>query len=370
MNFRRHLSMTIMKYDEPRRVLIALSGGVDSTMAAWLLTKEKWDVLGVHFLLSGGRKANAGKIEAVRAAARYLDVPLKIVDIRPSFERLVLQPFVDAYSKGFTPNPCVVCNEAVKFEYLFRMASQQGIPRIATGHYARVDREKGTTGIRLFRGHDPNKDQSYFLHRVGQAYLERVLFPLGEKTKSWVRDQAGRLGIPSHSAPESQEICFLSGNDYRQFIETRRGREAGKKGPIVDKTGKVLGEHHGAHRYTIGQRKGLGIASSSPYYVKELRPSANEVLVGRKQDLFSREVVAENVVWIEDRPCHGSELQAQIRYRHKASPGILHIPSPDKVRFVFHEPQWAVTPGQALVCYEGDRVLGGGWICKGNGKDF
>jgi len=362
--------MTPLRSDKPGGVLVALSGGVDSAMAAWFLKREGRNVRGVHFLLPGDEAAQAAKIDAVKAVSGRLEIPLDIVDIRSAFEEQVIKPFVDAYCKGLTPNPCVRCNPLVKFEYLARTADRLGIPLIATGHYARLTELGDGVGKSLLRGSDPDKDQSYFLHRLDRENLQRVVFPLGNLTKAQVRIRANELGVPSHSAPESQEICFLPDNDYRRFIEQRKRNGERPKGLIVDEAGTVLGEHLGAHRYTIGQRKGLGIASSRPYYVKELRPGADEVVIARKEALYSREVTAVGFKWIESVSHQGGELQAQIRYRHRATPGTLEIISPEKVRFVFHEPQWAVAPGQALVCYEGDRVLGGGWICKSDDKNL
>ena len=350
--------------------MVALSGGVDSAMAASLLKKGGWEVQGLHFLLPGPAEIQEQKTKTVRAIAAFLGIPLQLMDVRPLFEHLVLRPFMEAYFNGFTPNPCVLCNEVMKFEYLSRAAEEQQVPYVATGHYARLLRRENPIGISLLRGRDTGKDQSYFLHRVKARSLQMTLFPLGEKTKSWVRDRAREKEIPCHSLPESQEICFLAGGDYRQFIETRKGSVVEKTGRIVDSGGTVLGEHRGAHRYTIGQRKGLGIAAPRPLYVKEIRPRTNEIVVAPKEGLYSREVIARDVRWIGEKPSPGSEVMAQIRYRHRAAPGVLETARPGKIRFRFHEPQWAITPGQALVCYDGDRVLGGGWIWKGDEEDL
>ena len=346
-----------------------MSGGVDSAMTAWMLKKGGWEVHALHFLLPGPAKTLEKKTKAVRGISAFLGISLVLVDARPDFERLVLQPFTEEYFQGLTPNPCVICNEVMKFAGLFRTAGELGIPFIATGHYARVIREEHSEA-RLLRGVDPAKDQSYFLHRLASSCLRKTLFPLGDKKKPWVRERAKREKIPCHSFPESQEICFLAGKDYRGFIESRRGEGTPKKGRIIDRTGTVLGEHLGAHRYTIGQRKGLGIASSRPYYVREIRPATNEVVVARKEDLYFREVIAKDVKWIGGETPDSREVTAQIRYRHRAAPGILELISPGKIRLLFRKPQWAVTPGQALVCYDGDRVLGGGWICKENEEDI
>ncbi len=346
-----------------------MSGGVDSAMTAWMLKKCGWEVHALHFLLPGPAKTQEKKTETVHDISAFLGIPLVLVDVRPDFERLVVQPFTEEYFQGLTPNPCVLCNEVMKFAYLSRVAGELQIPFIATGHYARVIR-KERSGVMLFRGVDPGKDQTYFLHRLASPGLRKTLFPLGAKKKSWVRERAKAEKIPCHSFPESQEICFLAGRDYRCFIESRRGKGAEKKGRIINKTGAILGEHLGAHRYTIGQRKGLGIASSRPYYVMEIRPATNEIVVARKEDLYSRQVIARDVKWIGGEVPRDREVTAQIRYRHRAAPGILELVGSGRIRLLFRKPQWAVTPGQALVCYDGDRVLGGGWICKENEKDI
>ena len=351
--------------DQPSDIAVALSGGVDSSFAAAVLKKAGWEVYGVHFLLPSPSSVADNRIEGVTRITEYLGIPLEIIDIRDDFENLVINPFVTAYLKGLTPNPCVSCNPLIKFERLYRYVLENEIHCLATGHYVRLGKGEEEQGMGLWRGRDSKKDQSYFLHRLGQASLSRAVFPIGEMTKDEVRFRARDMGLPSHSSPESQEICFISGMDYRSFVEQRPGVMVRKNGAIVNREGEVLGEHHGIHGYTIGQRHGLGIASSRPYYVKEIRPEVNQVVVGRKEDLFSVTVDAGDFSWIGKIPPKGVfKAQAQIRYRHKAASGVLEVLSPDEVRFVFEKPQWGITPGQALACYDGDRLLGGGWIAK------
>jgi tRNA-specific 2-thiouridylase len=350
---------------KPASVVVALSGGVDSAVAAASLRRAGWEVYGLHFLLSDSLSRTDAKIATVKQVGEHLNIPLEILDLKKTFRRCVIDPFIDVYLKGLTPNPCVVCNQKIKFEFLFDYAKQHDIEYIATGHYVRIRKKDENQYFELLRGKDRRKDQSYFLHRLNQSFLSKVFFPLGESTKDEVRRQALEMGLPVHSVPESQEICFIPENDYRSFIENQRGPGVNEPGDIINNRGEVLGQHIGAFRYTIGQRQGLGIASSRPYYVKEIRPATNEVVVGRKEALFLTRLEAHGFSWIREVPARRvMEAQAQIRYRHRPAAGHLEVISSDKVEFIFDEPQWAVTPGQALVCYEGGRVLGGGWIRK------
>jgi tRNA-specific 2-thiouridylase len=352
---------------KPSAVMVALSGGVDSSLAAALLKEAGWRVMGLHLLLPTTPVRRKRKLGFAEQVADHLGIPLFVLDLREPFRREVIKPFTQAYLKGFTPNPCVVCNEIIKFDHLVEQAEKRGVRYVATGHYAILKRNEGTA-VSLWRGRDRRKEQSYFLHRLKPCHVERTLFPLGDVTKAETRALSKDKGLPTGAEPESQEICFLPDDNYRRLIDEMKGRTDDQPGIILTRDGVKVGEHLGIYRYTIGQRHGLGIASSRPYYVMGLNTGRNEVIVGRKEELFSSHAEAEAFNWVEGHP-PGEKIgvRAQIRYRHKAAPGELEVLSPTRVRFRFFEPQWAITPGQALVCYHEERLLGGGWIRKNEG---
>jgi tRNA-specific 2-thiouridylase len=342
-----------------KTVAVALSGGMDSFYAARLLKDRGWAVVGIHLILP---ISHPERQQTVARISKELDIPVFLFDVSESFQATVIDYFIDAYRRGSTPNPCVVCNQRIKFDKVIEWMDEQAIDYLATGHYARVSRNSSRSHWELRRARDGRKDQSYFLHRLDQEHLSRAVFPLGDRTKEEVvlRTREGVLPEAFHS--ESQEVCFVPDNDYRRLI---RGTDVPPPGNIIDLQGAVLGPHRGIHAYTIGQRHGLGIASKEPLYVCRIQPETDEVVVAPREHLFSRSLIAEEFHWIGQLPdARAITVQAQIRYRHPPAQGTLTILSADRVRYDFDEPQWAITPGQALVCYEGDRVLGGGWIRK------
>ena len=348
-----------------KSVAVALSGGMDSFYAAKLLRDEGWDVVGIHLLLAIPHQERERRKKAVALLSDELDIPLFFHDVGDPFKEKVIDYFIDSYLNGITPNPCVVCNQLIKFDQVIAWMDEGGIDCLATGHYARVSNNQGGSYSLLLKGKDPRKDQSYFLHRLDQTHLSRVVFPLGDITKEEVKIKARGRGLPEAFHSESQEICFIPDNDYRTLLQGKMGKEIPSSGSIVDLQGHVLGSHTGTHAYTIGQRHGLGIAFREPLYVCRIRPETNEIVVAPRKKLFSQSLIAEDFHWIGHKPdARVIKMQAQIRYRHKPAEGTLRMLAANRVRCEFNEPQWAITPGQALVCYDGERVLGGGWITK------
>ncbi|MBW2646031.1 MAG: tRNA 2-thiouridine(34) synthase MnmA [Deltaproteobacteria bacterium] len=351
-----------------KRLAIALSGGVDSLVAAALLKRENSNVIGIHFRTGFEKKSSDLKnlpdtsLESrLKAAADALNIPLVFVDISERFRADVVRNFLSEYQNGRTPNPCMVCNRCIKFGELLDRARELGAKYLATGHYARL--VQGTLGrFQLLRGIDPNKDQSYFLALLTQDQLKSACFPLGGYTKEDVRKMAERFNIAPLVEEESQEICFIEGNDYPRFLK-KEGIH-GDPGPIVDQTGKALGTHQGLFAYTIGQRRGIGIPAAEPYYVIRIDIEKNQLVVGNKSDLYSAECEVEGINWIALPPDGPIKVETRIRYRHKEAPSTLIPTENNKAIVRFDSPQEAVTPGQGAVFYQGDKVIGGGWIRK------
>jgi tRNA-specific 2-thiouridylase len=356
-----------------KTVAVAMSGGVDSSVAAALLAKAGFEVIGLTMLLfgpegdrgaliSGGLRGGPASIADARAVAASLGISHHVADFRRSFGHRIVRHFCEAYAAGRTPNPCVRCNKLIQFGLLWRTAAGLGADYLATGHYARIERDRRGSLFHLRKGADRLKDQSYFLYQLGQKELARTLMPLGGLTKAQVRKRARALGLPVADKSESQEICFVSGEDYVRLLETRHP-EALAPGPIVDESGRVLGTHRGIGRYTIGQRRGLGIAAPNPLYVLALDSALNKITVGRSDGLLRKRLLACDVRWVSGAPPAGPiDLKARIRSRHpEASARVVPL-SRTQVLVEFQRPQRALTPGQAVVFYERDEVVGGGTI--------
>jgi tRNA-uridine 2-sulfurtransferase len=374
-----------------------MSGGVDSSTAAALLaennsnregapsvvglTMQLWNqrrLPGAEAFAEGegslrrasGRCCSLDDAYDARRVANFLGIPYYVVNFESRFEQGVVRPFVERYLAGETPIPCSLCNTEIKFDQLIETARQVGAERIATGHYARVEQDQKTGRYRLLRGMDASKDQSYFLFGLTQEQLSRTHFPLGGMTKAEVRAIARERGLPVAEKPESQEICFVPSGDYRKFIEAYLAEQGeileSAPGELVTTDGRVLGEHSGLHHYTVGQRKGLGIATGEPLYVVQLDAARNCVVVGQNEELMQKCFVARDVNWI--RPFGAGEtfeVGVKIRNKHLAAPARIEAGPNSDAQVEFLEPQRAITPGQAAVFYDGEEVVGGGWIARG-----
>jgi tRNA-specific 2-thiouridylase len=357
------------------RVIVAMSGGVDSTVAAYLLKEAGYEVIGATMHVRhpdkdfpshtpGGRCGCCGvsSVEDARRIAQQLGIPFSVLDLRKQFDREVISYFCEEYLKGRTPNPCILCNEKVKFGALLTKAGELGAPFISTGHYARVEYDPARGRYLLKRGKDAKKDQSYVLFSLSQDQLSHALFPLGCSRKADVRKKARDVGLTVHDRPESQEICFIPGTDYRSFLRKRaaRGIEAGD---IVDTHGRVLGRHEGLPFYTIGQRRGLGLSAGKPLYVVGFDRGRNLVIVGEKREVCGGKLIANRVNWIAIEELHHPiAVKAKIRSTHREADAVVAPSEDGAVKVEFAQPQEAITPGQAVVFYDGDVVMGGGWI--------
>jgi tRNA-specific 2-thiouridylase len=352
-------------------VLLGMSGGVDSSVAALLLTEQGYDVRGVTLqvweqedetvaVTKKWQERGCCKVGLARHVAKQLNLPHEMVDTREAFQKGVIDDFVSGYLSGETPNPCVRCNERVKFGMLYQLAKARGVDYVATGHYARI--QSTDQKHSLFTGIDPKKDQSYFLYRISRSWLPQILFPLGHLHKTDVWKKAEELDLPLDEMHESQEICFVTQGDYREFIKIE-APQASRPGPFVDSQGQYLGEHRGIAFYTQGQRKGLGIATGERLYVQRVDPATNTVVVGKDDALLQQECLVRDLNWFGHKvPTDIRSVSVKYRYASPAVPAKIIPDSEGIFKVQFETPQKALSPGQSAVFYKGDQVLGGGII--------
>lgn len=354
------------------KVVVGMSGGVDSSVAAWLLKEQGYDVIGVTMQIwqeenpcdisDKGGCCGLSAVDDAKRVAQMLDIPHYVMNFRNDFKKYVIDYFMDEYLHGRTPNPCIACNRYVKWESLLHRSMEIGADYIATGHYARIDKlPNGRYAIR--NSVTAKKDQTYALYNLTQEQLSKTLMPVGEYTKDEIREMANKIGLTVANKPDSMEICFIPDNDYAGYIEREAGVEIPPAGNFVDKEGNILGQHKGITHYTIGQRKGLNIAFGHPVFVTEIRPETNEVVLGSNEDVYTNSLICDRVNYMGmsglDEP---RRVLAKIRYAHRGQYCTL-IPMEDgKIKCEFELPVRAVTPGQAVVFYEGEYVLGGGTI--------
>jgi len=350
-----------------RDILVGMSGGLDSSVAVYLLQKASYKVTGVTFRLTGPGIGDSGKqsnvVERAAKVCERFGIEHIVADHQADFESCVIRYFSDAYFEGLTPNPCVQCNREIKWRALSKLADERGIPLIATGHYARIEK-RGKQRL-LLKGKDGLKDQSYFLWCLGQADLARTVFPLGERHKSEIAGIAEELGLEQARQPESQDICFIPDNDYKSFLEIydpERIRKIGE-GDFIDMQGRVIGRHKGFYRFTVGQRKGLGIAQGEPVYVRAIIPERNAVQIGTRLDSENLGCIVADCNWIASAaPSENLDCSIKVRYRSKGVRARIEPLGSGRYHVFFGEPVHAVTPGQSAVFYDGDIVIGGGII--------
>lgn len=341
-----------------KKVVVAMSGGVDSSVTAALLKERGFEVIGVTMKVQD----NSSAISSAKKVADRLGILHRVIDLEKIFKDTVITYFCKEYSEGRTPNPCIKCNKYIKFGALLDGAKEMGARFIATGHYARVEYDEERKRYIIKKGIDSRKDQSYMLYTLTQEQLKHILMPLGEFTKEQTREKARALSLPAADREESQEICFIPDNNYVEFLRNYIP-ETFKPGPILNKEGKILGEHKGILSYTIGQREGLGIAYKEPLYVIGIDKRENTITVGTREDTYHDEVYAKDVNYIGiEGLVEPSKVKAKIRYLHSESEAVLESLNGNGIRLKFREPQFAVTPGQSVVFYEGDTVIGGGII--------
>lgn len=352
---------------QKEKVLVAMSGGVDSSVAAWLLKDRGFEVIGASLnLFSCDRAESACCSAADRGDARkvceLIGAKYVVYDYRAQFKKMVIEKFVGEYQSGRTPSPCILCNEHFKFDALLKEAEKLGAKYVATGHYARISL---SAPFKLLKGVDESKDQSYFLFTLDQKRLSKLMFPIGHLKKTEVRKIAADAGLPVMDKAESQEVCFVPDNNYASFVESHSSGTLKGPGDFVDTDGRVIGHHNGIHAFTIGQRRGLGFGFGKRQYVVSIDPIANQVVLGDNEDLDTDKMIVGGISWVAGTRPALDDIVVKIRSTHKGVRAKIHDIDGNKVEIEFDKPQRAVAPGQAAVFYDGDEVLGGGWIEKG-----
>ena len=354
------------------KIAVAFSGGIDSAIAAWILKESGYNITAICLKILDQDNTT----QLAKFVADILNIPLKILDVRNIFKQKILTSFISEYSKGRTPNPCIDCNAKVKFGFLLDWVLENNFQFLATGHYAKIEYNPQKGSYFLLRGLDEFKDQSYFLYRLSQNQLSHILFPLGDLTKSIIRDVAESLNLSKFKQKESQEICFLEGGDYRNFF-IKKSKYGISSGPVFDKNGEKLGIHKGLAFYTIGQRKGLNLSKRGPFYVLEIDKDENKIVVGSENDLMQHTVIADQIHYINKQYnilrnnksgvlSDKVAIQAKIRYNQEIQNAYLEVIDEFKVKLTFDKSVRAVAPGQSVVFYKNDRVIGGGIICRGS----